>query len=321
MRSLLFLLILPLCVAMPQPVLVAGWGAGGCAPVGASVGIDAPYEWRQCADDSDCWALYRGGVQVGGYRASNGRFSYLVGGQWAEPCEAPIALPIVPAAKKDSCPCCGDDCRCGLGRPCDRPNCRCVLPGAVVESDGSLNFGLDREAMAHAPRHIHNGKRVSKQQLLQAIEKAALRDDSGELCLTVIGPEAARKPVLTDLDSAAALSPWKGRIKVKGFAPDHWAVRDSGFVTSGNPTIYCQAADGKVLHRQDDYRGAEALAEALRKADPNYQPAKDPDLTKPALAVPSMDDFGKLLREVPAWAWVALAFLVYLRFFHKEKAR
>ena len=30
---------------------------------------------------------------------------------------------------------------------------------------------------------------------------------------------------------------------------------DPGFVTTGKPTIYVQSADGKVLHRQDDYDG------------------------------------------------------------------
>jgi hypothetical protein len=39
-------------------------------------------------------------------------------------------------------------------------------------------------------------------------------------------------------------------------------------------------AEGKarVLHSPSDYKGgAGALADALRKADPNYQPDKDPD--------------------------------------------
>jgi hypothetical protein len=61
---------------------------------------------------------------------------------------------------------------------------------------------------------------------------------------------------------------------VQDYAPGNWAVKD-GFFTEGKPTIYLQAPNGKVLHRQDDYSdGAAGLATALRKADPNYSPLK-----------------------------------------------
>lgn len=95
------------------------------------------------------------------------------------------------------------------------------------------------------------------------------------------------------------LAPWKERIKVQDYPPDHWAVRDAGFVTSGNPTIYCQAADGTVLHRQDEYRGPDALAEVLRKADPTYRPEKDPDL-------------NKSLSNLPPWPCVCCGILLFL---------
>jgi hypothetical protein len=44
-----------------------------------------------------------------------------------------------------------------------------------------------------------------------------------------------------------------------------------------------QAPDGAAKHRQDDYRGPEKLAEAIRRADPNYRPERDPDLNRPTL--------------------------------------
>jgi hypothetical protein len=111
-------------------------------------------------------------------------------------------------------------------------------------------------------------------------------DDRDQLCVTVIGEEVNRRQVLDDLDRAPALTPWKGRLKIHGYEPTHWAVQDAGFKTDGRPTIYVQAPDGKVLHRQDEYRGPEALAEVLRKADPRYQPANDPDLNRDLAGVP-----------------------------------
>ena len=49
------------------------------------------------------------------------------------------------------------------------------------------------------------------------------------------------------------------------------------------------------------------LAEAIRKADPNYDPKKDPDLNArpPAPAPPSLPDLRKLADQVPGWAWGA----------------
>ncbi len=153
--------------------------------------------------------------------------------------------------------------------------------------------------MPSAGKHLLNGKEVSKAEILQAIGKPPLPNDSQWLCLTVIGPEAARKQVVNDLASASALAAWKDKIKVQDYPPDHWAVRDAGFQCDGNPTLYCQAPDGKVLHRQDDYRGPEALAEVLRRADPAYRPEKDPDL-------------NRSLAGVPPWLWVGGAILLVL---------
>ena len=75
-----------------------------------------------------------------------------------------------------------------------------------------------------------------------------------------------------------------------------------GFVTSGQPTIYCQAPDGKVLHRQDDYGGPEQLAEAARKAKPNYRPENDPNVNRPLDAA----------KQVPGIVWVIAAVLALL---------
>src|SRR5262249_5494651 len=106
-------------------------------------------------------------------------------------------------------------------------------------------------------KHQLNGRDVSRQEVLEALGGPGGHDDSDQLYVTVIGGEADRRQVLDDLDSAPPLAPWKGRLKVHGYEPAHWAVQDAGFKTDGRPTIYVQAPDGKVLHRQDEYRGPE----------------------------------------------------------------
>jgi hypothetical protein len=58
--------------------------------------------------------------------------------------------------------------------------------------------------------------------------------------------------------------------------------------------------NGKVLHRQDRYNGPANLAEAIRKADSSYDPAKDRDITT---IRPLFPDFSNGMLGVPMWAW------------------
>jgi hypothetical protein len=220
---------------------------------------------------------------------------------------------LLTAPAHKTCPCspaCACGCNSGLPCRCGNPPVS-PPPAAAPESAKPRveNFGVDVSKLGKGPRYIHNGREVTRGQALEAIE-GKLPDDAQLPRLTVIGPEAERKAVLADIASHAALAPYKGRFVVQGYDPSHWAVQ--GFVTGGKPTIYVQRPDGKVLHRQDDYRGPEALAAALRKVDPSYDPAKDPDATRPK-GLP----FDA--KDVPLWAWLAGAGAVLLILSRKDK--
>lgn len=242
----------------------------------------AAYEWRQC--DAGEWTLWRDGLQIGNYLVAEGKYyPRTAPGQWDNPCPLPAGVIPPPGVKpkakpKAFCPCCGDECDCAV-KPCGKPGCHCVLSAGKVEADGTVNFGLDVDEI-HRGKHILNGKEVTKEKLFEAIGKTDFPDDSKQLALTVIGPEVERKRVTDDLESSPSLAPWKGKVKIQSYDPSDWAV-SPGFVTAGQPTIYCQGADGTVLFRQDSYAGPEALATALREADKNYNPQKDHDPLKP----------------------------------------
>lgn len=164
--------------------------------------------------------------------------------------------------------------------PASKPEGR--LP--VVEQDGVQNFGIDRSGLnGSAERITLDGREITRSEAAQILQAGSLHDDSGKLRLTVIGTEADRRRVLDDLKGP--LADMASQCLVQDYSPDHWAVARAGFYTTGKPTIYVQAPDGKVLHRQDDYMdGAEGLRlafEQLRKPDPDYRPDKDPDLRRP----------------------------------------
>jgi hypothetical protein len=244
----------------------------------------AGYEWHALADFPDQFSLRHNGVQVGVYTVSDGRYWPRVGSTpegkpvWGEAAEPPIPPP-------------------------------------------PRNFGLRGDRVGGAERYHLNGKEVTRAQAQQTLEGRTgdgVPDDAGKPRLVVIGTEADRAAVLRDLDAHPALKPWKQRCLVQAYAPDHWHVQRSGFVTTGRPTIYLLSAQGDSLLRWDDYEGGAAgLAAALdgawtefqRRADPNYRPDLDRDHRR-RLAAP----LWRLLPGVPwsVWAVLGAALLVLL---------
>jgi hypothetical protein len=163
-------------------------------------------------------------------------------------------------------------------------------PPKVEKSyEGPLPTGVEKDKLSSGESYTINGVKVERSAIVQSLigdkqPQDALSDDSIELSVSVFAPTAteARK-VADELKASigdAGFRFWYG-------TPDDWAGKPAGFVTTGNPTIYCQAPSGRVLHRQDDYSGgAEAAAEAIRKARSDYDPAKDPDRRQASLPLP-----------------------------------
>jgi hypothetical protein len=178
----------------------------------------------------------------------------------------------------------------------------------LYEAKTVQNFGVDSARLAHGDdRYLINGRQVTREDALRAVGSSNLADDSHKPRLTVIGSEADRQRVLADFE-AAPLAEWRPKLVLHAYAPDHWHVAKAGFKTDGKPTIYLQRADGVVMHRQDDYSGgAPVLAQAIRKADPNYDPAKDPNANKPTPAPGAPDWINGLLAKLPVPPWVAAA--------------
>jgi hypothetical protein len=304
-----FLILACLCQAIPAGPARAQCRGGNCGPALPLPTVRAAWEWR-CYPGSETFGLFHSGAQVGAWTPARGYQALGPGDTWGEPGEPPVELPgLIRTLTRCKC---NRDCHCGFGCDCFRkgkcsPGCNCAPPkdadkdkpekkepreGSRIENDGTLNFGLDREHLAgpRQERYEINGRAAGKEEVLKFLQ-ASVPDDVARSFLTVIGSIAERRQVLADLESAPALAPWKGKLRVQAYAPDDWAVARAGFATGGNPTIYFQAADGTVLHRQDDYAGAaDGLATALRQADPTYNPAADPDRRKasagPFLGVP-----------------------------------
>lgn len=146
----------------------------------------------------------------------------------------------------------------------------------------SANFGIDN---AHLTREVFSycGRTVTRSELVQQLQQ--LTDDSQSLRLTIIGAdEGGRSRIRQEIETQLRTQNLVN-VLIQDYPPDHWSLRP-GFVVNGTPTIYLQAPDGRVLHRQDNYEGgAEAVVGAVRRADPNYQPNTDPNLNLTTEAV------------------------------------
>lgn len=213
---------------------------------------DPPLTWRQIVD----------GVAVGTFDEANSTYKSLDGTTWNF--KAPPPERTSPTAASPP--------------PASVPG---VPPG-----------GIDAEKLdpSNGEAFTVNGIRVDRQTAFESLLPRTgvdLTDDSTFLRITVIGRDEDRGKVLADLKTNPKFAELLQGCIVRGYAPTNWAVRDCGFVTTGTPTIYIQAPTGRVLHRQDDYSGGpDRLAGAIRRARPDYDPKKDPDLTKPKIEPP-----------------------------------
>jgi hypothetical protein len=221
-----------------------GWGPSGCGQVVPAGAASVAFTGWKIITPAVEQRYFREGKLIGSWLEREHRWFAWRAERWVE--ERP------PWTEACACGCarCTNGCECKNARPCGDERCTCGMP----------NFGLDLAHLAGGsqPCYRVGDKPCRKRDVLAAI----VEDDSAKLRLTIIGNREERARVL------AALPPEASRYLVKAYDPSDWAVTRAGFKTDGHPTIYVQAPDGTVLHRQDTFADAKQLAEALRKAVP-----------------------------------------------------
>lgn len=200
-------------------------------------------------------AVYHGWYQVnGGWELwwKGERIGLLSGSRWLTEGKS-VAIELRNAETARCC--CGGKCgpcKCAkCPEKCDK-ECDCDGCGKKVF------FGVDASKRSAVPRYSHCGRECTRSRAIEAI----FEDESAKRRITVIGDDAFRKKALAAIGSPT----WA---VVKAYPADHWYVTEQGFV----PGVYIQEPDGTVIHRQVDCDRV-----PLNRADPNYDPAKDPDL-------------------------------------------
>lgn len=201
--------------------------------------------------------------------------------------------------------------------PMPPPGCEdgCKIEHTTEDQEGPtlLNFGVDLAQLGKEPRYRVNGKEVSRQEAIAAIEDSRIPDDANLIRLTLIGSKEDRQRVMHDLDTHPGLKHLRSNLLVQGYDADDPRVAKRGFVCSGKPSIYLLDPSGKVLARNTDgeYPGAEAFAFAVGEVvGKPYTP--DADKPLPKKPEPQPIAIPKTLSEVPQWAWIAGAAAVFL---------
>ena len=258
------------------------------------------YEWRARSDKPDELYLYRSGVQVGGWKHSERAYrSYSVERDefsslrcTRPPIELPGETPA-PAAP--------------TVRPVEE-----VLP----------NFGLDLERIrSSAAEYSLSGRTVSREVALAAIGQD-LPADADALRLTWVGDEAVGERIRADILSSGLAN----KVTFQSYAsPDLSMIRGLGFELG---KLHIQAPNGALLHWQVGYTDQQGLTAAvaaaeLRRRDPNFDPSRVPDLTKPKPKSPSDPNNGGITVPPPAawpwWAWAGIGVAVLLILRRKDQ--
>lgn len=174
-----------------------------------------------------------------------------------------------------ACPC-GEACKCGQNP------CTCV-------SADVPNYGLDLSKMNAAQTYQLGPRQVSQAECYQAVGKGGtLADDTGRDFVVYVGDDP------TGFETKAA--GLRDRYHVQGYKPGEPMAASRGLTAPG---VYAIAPDGSRLGFRADVPDLATLLDWLRRL---REPAPSP------LPIPLPDG----LKNLPTWAWLAGAVVLYL---------
>lgn len=173
------------------------------------------------------------------------------------------------------------------------------------------NFGVDWSKIREGTNYKINGRNSTRQEVIETLQNG-VPCDATKLRLTIFGSDDVRKRILKEL-SEYQNGTFLAEYRVQDYDPQNPVIKHLGFKTEVNPTIYFQLPSGEVLHRQEGYDGITNLVQAVRRADPNYNPDKDPDLRKlNSISLKDLElQIQKLLSEIPLYVWILVAALLF----------
>lgn len=194
-------------------------------------------------------------------------------------------------------------------------------PPVAAVQDWHTNGVVRTQSTTQADRYTAHSPEA-KRFVAQTIEGPT----AGKIHVTIIGNADERARVTNDIKTDPAFDGIRDGLYVQDYEPKDWPVDPRlGFIP-GKPAIIVQASKGpkdlkggRVIYRTQDYAiGAEGLAEAIRKGNPDYKPDRDPGPHKPTPSPSLPDVFDP--KDLPI-AFLGGALVVALVLFLPKKER
>lgn len=214
--------------------------------------------------------------------------------------------------------CTNKNCKCSP--PCSCFDCKCYDANQVVGQlpPGGVNKGELEKSRQKYDSSI-TGRPCTTKEAIKAMEKGrygdgTVPDDSKLLRLSYIDPDKAkREAVRKSFETDKAFDGIRQAVVLATYDPkDPMVPKEFGF-TEG--TLLTEP-DGKAIASTPNGWNAEVYAGEIRKRDPNFDPNKVPDPTKPSPApiIPSMPniDLQALSRHPLVLIAAAFAALMFL---------
>lgn len=166
------------------------------------------------------------------------------------------------------------------------------------------NYGIDETKFSGGGGITYQGSKISKEQAIEMLSKghsgsfgdpSRIPDETKKKRLLVIDQsEASRKRILAEADELkGSFVPWS-------VPPDHFSLKDNVtgepiYPTDTTPSVIIQEPDGTVHSRNStDPQPGEVIG-ALRRANKEYDPKKDPPLSPTMPVLGGIDEQTLLL--------------------------
>ena len=268
---------------------------GSCAVPSVQI-TTAPAEryWKIWPENPSQAFLHEGGRVVGGYDLGSGFFRPWDGSAWGP--EGACNVPVPAAAF------------------------------SVSQQEDDLPTGMDWDKLAGKESYSINGKKVTERELRDRLCPQSfqqLPDDSAKRHLTFIAKDAVTLKAIKAALEASKFAPltkafrtqWydaSDKVESEMLSPFRLSD-DANFQKTGRMVcVQLPAADGKapVFSCVYNWQAPEELDDFFRKADPNYDPSKNPTPKTPDKPGPA-DDKKKTPSDgssaSSAWVWYLVA--------------
>jgi len=261
------LIIVAALFALPW-LLLAGQCLAQCSGPYCPLPSQGPsYSWRKNASRPNESYLFLGGRQIGAFNHASGVYLPIVGEHWGQANHPPIAPPYHELVYEDR--------NTGVGAQ---------EPGEPFPPTGVDPLKLGPE------RYLVNGKAVTRAEAVRTLVYGQqLEDDSHKPHITIVAKTEGMRTLVESHLADPKVKPKLSEARVQLYSTDREADRiilepfrletDASFQRSGISVFVQQPAGDSgasppiALY---DYQGPDTLLEALRKADPKYDPNKKP---------------------------------------------